>query len=255
VRTVDPAFRRLLPEPGDYSAVELLASLRQQVAAPADRPYTLVNFASSTDGRIAFGGRSAPLGDDGDRALFHALRAQADAVLAGTGTLRAERYGRLIADEETRAGRRAAGLADEPLACVISQSGAHLPLEIPLFGEPSARIVLFTPSMPDLTGVRADVTVSLTDPTRTDPLRHALGVLASEHGVRLLLCEGGPTLFGALLRERVVDELFLTIAPKLAGGDSGPSVTAGPPLDELEPLRVAWLLERTNSLYLRYLLA
>jgi riboflavin-specific deaminase-like protein len=251
---MDPVFRRLLPEPGECSVQALLASLRQQVAARVDRPYTLVNFAASVDGRIAFDGRSAPLGDDGDRALFHALREQADAVLAGTGTLRAERYGRIIPSEEARARRRTAGLADEPLVCVISQSGAHLPLGIPLFAEPSARIVLFTPTEPDLTGVSAKVTVTLTNPSRSDPLRHAMHILATEHGVRLLLCEGGPTLFGALLSEGVVDELFLTLAPKLAGGDSGPSLTSGPPLAQLAPLRVLWLLERADSLYLRYLL-
>jgi riboflavin-specific deaminase-like protein len=252
---MDPSFRRLLPEPAQGSAEELLASLRDHLSSRGDRPYTLVNFAASADGRIAFGGRSAPLGDEGDRALFHALRARADAVLAGTGTLRAERYGRMIPNEQTRAHRRAIGLAEEPLVCVISQSGTHLPLDIPLFAEPSARVVLFTPSEPDLESVSAQVTVTRTDPDRTDPLRFAMSGLASQHGVRLLLCEGGPTLFASMLREGLVDELFLTIAPKLAGGDSGPSVTSGPPLAELSPLRVVWLLERQDSLYLRYMLA
>ena len=65
----------------------------------------------------------------------------------------------------------------------------------------------------------------------TTVLRH----LRSDYGVRTLLCEGGPTLFGALLTEDVVDELFLTLAPKLAGGGSGPTITSGPELAEPAP--------------------
>jgi 5-amino-6-(5-phosphoribosylamino)uracil reductase len=217
-----------------------------------DCTYTIANFAASADGRVAFAGRSGSLGDDGDRALFHGLRERVDAVLAGTGTLRTERYGRLIPSEERRARRRAAGMPPEPLACVISQSGAQLPLEIPLFSEPAARIVLFSPTEPDLSAVSAQVTVHRIDPAQPGWLPLAFDTLHAEHGVQLLLCEGGPRLFSSLLRERLVDELFITIAPKLAGGDSGPSLTGGPPLPELAPMRVVWLLERQDSLYLRY---
>ena len=62
--------------------------------------------------------------------------------------------------------------------------------------------------------------------TLTTALRH----LRAEHGVRSLLCEGGPTLMGALLHERLVDELFLTLAPQLAGGGTGPTMSSGPAL-------------------------
>jgi 5-amino-6-(5-phosphoribosylamino)uracil reductase len=250
---MEPRFRRLLPEPGEIDAGGLLASLRTELPASTDRPYTIANFVVSADGRAAFRGRSGPLGDDGDRALFHALREQADAVLAGTGTLRTERYGRLIRDAERRARRTAAGLEAEPLAAVISRSGTRIPLEIPLFAEPAARILLFSPTEPELAGVRAGVQFARTDPARAHPLRDVLRALRLEHDVRLLLCEGGPTLFAALLRERLLDDLFLTIVPKLAGGDSGPALTgAGPPLSELAQLRIVWLLARRDSLYVRY---
>ena len=76
--------------------------------------------------------------------------------------------------------------------------------------------------------------------------------LRADYGVRALLCEGGPTLFGALLQEAVVDELFLTLAPKLAGGGRGPTITAGPGAGRSADLSLAWLLERNGSLYLRY---
>ena len=60
---------------------------------------------ASVDGRIAIGGRSGPLGGPADRALFHGLRARADAVMAGAETIRVERYGPLIRDPAVRAWR------------------------------------------------------------------------------------------------------------------------------------------------------
>ena len=70
--------------------------------------------------------------------------------------------------------------------------------------------------------------------------------------MRSLLCEGGPTLMGALLHERLVDELFLTLAPQLAGGGTGPTMSSGPALADPAALELVWALERAGSLYLRY---
>jgi len=69
--------------------------------------------------------------------------------------------------------------------------------------------------------------------------------------VRSLLCEGGPSLFSALLLDGLVDELFLTFAPKLVGGD-GMTITTGRPLDELADLRLVQALEQDGTLFLRY---
>jgi riboflavin biosynthesis pyrimidine reductase len=76
--------------------------------------------------------------------------------------------------------------------------------------------------------------------------------LRTEFGVRTLLCEGGPTLFGALVAEGLVDELFLTITPHLVGGDENPAILSGPPLPEPSHLRLRWALERDGSLFLRF---
>jgi riboflavin-specific deaminase-like protein len=243
-------FRQLMPEPASVDVEALLASLDPGEHAPSDRPYTVVNFVTSTDGRATFDGRSGPLGDDGDRAMFHGLREQFDAVMSGTGTLRAERYGRILGKPERRARRTERGLSAEPLACIVTRSG-EVPTDIPLFAEPEARIVVFTPTAIVDGRWAAQVEVACIDPgelTLTTVLRH----LRSEHGIRSLLCEGGPTLFGALLREGLVDELFLTVAPKLAGGGQGPGITTGPELPEPKLLILRWLLEREDSLYLRY---
>ena len=247
-----PPLRRLFPDPGLVSVHELLEPLNLVGLAPADRPYTVVNFVASADGHAAFRGRSRWLGDDGDREIFHGLREQVDAVVAGTGTLRAERYGRIVRDPERRERRAAAGLHPEPLAAIISRSG-DVPLDIPLFADPAARVVIFTSAGLDTTGVAGEVDVVALDPgelTLTTMMRR----LRSDYDVRSVLCEGGPTLFGGLLQEDLVDELFLSLAPKLTGGGAAPAISAGPELAELRALSLVWALELDGTLYLRYAL-
>lgn len=248
--TEAPTFRRLLPEPGALTAIELLKAAEPVGGVPPDRPYTRVNFVASVDGRVAWGGRSAPLSDAGDRAMFHTLREHADAVFAGTGTIRPERYGRLVRDPERRRRRAAHGLAPDPLAAVFTRSG-NVPTEIPLFADPDSRVAVFTPDAPDLDGVSAKVDVVVLDAgelTLTTMMRR----LRADFEVRTLLCEGGPTVFAALLHEDLVDELFLTVAPCLTGGGGDPTLTSGPELSELAALELAWVLEREGSLFLRY---
>jgi riboflavin biosynthesis pyrimidine reductase len=72
-----------------------------------------------------------------------------------------------------------------------------------------------------------------------------------EEGIRALLCEGGPTLHGALQAAGLVDELFLTIAPKLVGGEA-PRIVEGGALPETTGLELAWLLEHEGELFARY---
>jgi len=97
------------------------------------------------------------------------------------------------------------------------------------------------------------------DVVRLDPgeltLTTMVRRLRSTYDVRSLLCEGGPTLFGALLRENLVDELFLSLAAKLTGGGTSPAITAGPELAELHAMSLLWALEADNALYLRYALS
>jgi 5-amino-6-(5-phosphoribosylamino)uracil reductase len=138
----------------------------------------------------------------------------------------------------------------EPLACVLTRTGA-IPIEAPLFQEPEARIVVFTGVEFDGGGCEAQVDVIALDPAELT-FTTAMRRLRFDYGVGSVLCEGGPTVLAALLREQLVDELFLTLAPKLTGGGTGPTVTSGPELPELRPLNVIWALERSGSLFLRY---
>lgn len=241
-------FDQLLPTPGEVQIEELLAGLALGDQAPPDRPYVIANFVSSVDGRATFQGRSGQLGDEGDLDVFRALRREVDAVLVGTGTLRAERYGRILKNPESRARRRRRGLAPEPLAITLTRTG-DVPLDIPLFAEPEAEVVVFTGRDIDVSGVAAAVEVVVLHPPKPAlALRH----LRAEHGVGVLLCEGGPAMLAALVRARLLDELFLTLAPQLTGGGTGPTVTSGVELPELRAMELAGVLERASSLFLRY---
>ncbi|HEX5146155.1 MAG TPA: dihydrofolate reductase family protein [Conexibacter sp.] len=243
-------MRRLHPEPATVDSAEQFADLGLGARAHAERPWVITNFATTTDGRATIDGRTRAIGDDGDMEVFRRLRTQVDAVLVGPRTLAIEEYGRAVRRPELRALRESLGLAPEPLMATVSRSG-ELPLDAPLFAEPGARVVVFTTQEAQAPDCAADATLVRLDAaelTLTRALRH----LRAEHGVRSLLCEGGPTLMGALLHERLVDELFVTLAPQLAGGGTGPTMSSGPPLAEPAALTLTWALERFGSLYLRY---
>ncbi|HUY59339.1 MAG TPA: dihydrofolate reductase family protein [Solirubrobacteraceae bacterium] len=244
------SYRRLLPDRGETDATAFVESLELRNSDTArERPYTIANFVASVDGRATIDGLSRKLSDPGDRELFRSLRERADGVLVGTGTLAAENYGRMLPQAERRERRVASGRPPEPLVVSVTNSG-RLPLEIPLFSEPDARVILFS-SAPSDTGYVAATVIQ--EPLTS--LAGAFDTLGRDHGVRILLCEGGPTLFGALVRERLVDELFLTLAPRLVGGASGPSVLsdpAHPPPEAPVHVELAGVLERNGTLFLRY---
>jgi riboflavin biosynthesis pyrimidine reductase len=243
-------FRQLFPITDEVEIADYVRGFHLAGAALPDRPYTVANFVSSADGRASVEGRSRGLADDGDKALFGALRAVADAVLVGTGTLEAERYGRLIKSADVRERRRAEGLAGEPLACMLTRSG-RLPLDIPLFAEPEARVVVFSGAAVQIGSAAAQVDVVRLAPDELD-FAHALKHLRTEHHVRAVLCEGGPTVLNALLREQVLNELFLTLAPKLVGGGAEIPITVGAALTKPADVVLAGVLERDGTLFLRY---
>jgi riboflavin biosynthesis pyrimidine reductase len=239
------------------------------------RPRVFLNMACTADGRATVGGRSGSIGNRADRELFRALRTAVDAVLVGAGTVRAERYGGLVRDEARRQLRRERGLAEEPLACIVSASLSLSP-DIPLLADPAARVAILTQSLAgeiprsgvpagELAGeaagagehsaARASVEYIRAAREGTLDLPAALAELHSRLGVRTLLCEGGPHLNGRLLAAGLVDELFLSLAPKLAGGsDPGATlrIVSGPEFDPPLELELLDALESESQLLLRY---
>jgi riboflavin biosynthesis pyrimidine reductase len=242
-------FARAIPPGPAGSPESFYTGLDLGARAGPDRPYVISNFVSTADGKATVDGRTASLGGEGDRAAFHLLRTQVDAVLAGTGTLRVERYGAMTRDQQLREIRLTEGRAAQPLAVVVSRSG-QIPFEIPLFADPGSRIALYAPSSTVVPDCAAEV-IFHELASAAEPLAEVLGSLRSEHGVRSLLCEGGPAMFNAMLAENLVDELFLTIAPTLIGGDEL-GITAGGSLRYALALRLVWVLEQDGHLFLRY---
>ena len=227
---------------------ELLAEVRPRERAPAGRPFVFLNMISSADGRAALDGRTDALGGDDDLELLLELRAIADAVLIGVGTLRAEGYDRLVRRPERRERRRAAGLAEDPPAVLLSRR-FEVPWEAGLFQAPEQPVLVYTgPGAGEPPAVPAPVeVVRLEQPTPAAVLAdlRARGVLA-------LLCETGPTLNRALIAERLVDELFLTLAPLLTAAAEEPAILAGPQLPAPARLELRWALRSGAELFLRY---
>ncbi len=250
--------RRLFPRPAPDETLGIEAIVSELALAErtsgGERPYLVLNMVSTIDGRATLGGRSGPIGNSADRELFHALRGTVDAVMAGAGTVRVERYRALVRDEARRRRRRERGLAEEPLACIVSGRLA-LPPDIPLLCDPGARVVILTSSAASLREGASTIEYIRTGHDGQLDLAAGLVELRQRFGVRTLLCEGGPHLNAQLLAAGVVDELFLSLAPKLAGGDTASEVLrilSGADLDPPVELELIALLESDSHLFLRY---
>src|SRR5687768_12582224 len=166
-------------------------------------------MVASLDGKAVVEGRTRQLGGEADRQLFHQLRTQADAIMVGAGTVRTERYGRAVQNQELRAKREEEGLDPRPLTGSVS-GRLNLPAALPLLQDPESRVATATAADHELAGTRAQVEYLRTG----DDLPLLMATLRERHGVRSVLCEGGPTLNFHLLAAGLVDELFLCTSPK-----------------------------------------
>jgi len=256
-------LRRLSPDPADgVDAADSISGLGLDALAPPERPYLVLNMVATADGRATIEGRTRALGNEADRVVFHNLRTQVDAVLVGAGTVRVERYGRMIKDPVLREKRVREGLAPDPLAVVVS-ARLDLSTDIPLLADPESRVVILTSSDAELPGCAAqleylrppaEALAPETDPGGAPRFRVGphLERLRADYGVRSVLCEGGPTLNAMLLAEGVVDELFLCHAPLLAGGTDAPTIVTGAGLPKPAAMELVWAYESESHLLLRY---
>jgi 2,5-diamino-6-(ribosylamino)-4(3H)-pyrimidinone 5'-phosphate reductase len=221
------------------------------------RPFVYINMAATVDGKITSAQREYPrFTSPADRVEMDRLRANADALLVGAGTLRADNPSLGVRTPEMRTHRLAIGKPAELTRITVTASG-RLDAAGRFFSledGPGERIVA-TPrnlptearnALPDHATVWecGDDSVSLA----------ALLQRLHEHGIRRLLCEGGAQLNWSLIEADLVDELHLTIAPSLLGGSAAPTIVegAGFSMKQQRRLRLVNVTQIGDELYCRY---
>jgi 2,5-diamino-6-(ribosylamino)-4(3H)-pyrimidinone 5'-phosphate reductase len=245
---------RIFPEPAaNLSVDEVYADLNLPAGSPA-RPYTVINAIGTLDGRGAVGGKSTPIGSEVDHRLMRNIRSNVDAVLVGAGTLRSEDL-TLSVDEPLVRRRRERGLSKQPLSIILTRSG-DIPTDRKIFrtgGDSSALVLVGSYSSPrDLARLSELGTVRMGSANNVMEPEEILLILAEEFGVRRLLLEGGPSVNHSFLEARLVDELFLTLAPKIVGvGPNSLAKGALLPQDVTAPSLVSVYLY-DSEVFLRY---
>jgi riboflavin biosynthesis pyrimidine reductase len=213
----------------------LYGSLHMPV--PRTRPYVISNFVTTLDGVVSLNVKGHASGADisgfstQDRMVMGLLRAIADVVIIGSGTLRADRRHVWtaqaicpeLADDYLRLSR-ALGKRGTPLNVIVSGSG-EIDLRLPVFasGNVPALIVTTTMGAKRLQKQRAPDSVEIRAIHRgasAIPARAILDEVCRARRGKLILVEGGPRLLGDFYAERLVDEQFLTLAPQIAGRDA-----------------------------------
>lgn len=244
----------------------------------ADRPFIFANFVSTLDGVVSYqimgqaAGSAISGCDAADGFIMGLLRASADAIIVGARTVQAVSPDSLWIPEATY--RDAKHLyadyrlnvlhkPEYPLLVIVTASG-RLELERAIFRTPGVRTVVITSpagadvlakagatKLPSLQIHALDAKYATISPSAILQLLHG------QLGVRMLLHEGGPTLFGQFLAAEVVDELFLTLSPKIAGRSADairPALVQGMAFtpDSAPRFQLCSVKHRAEYLYLRY---
>ncbi|HWK19574.1 MAG TPA: pyrimidine reductase family protein [Microbacteriaceae bacterium] len=240
--------------PGSRSGLdrEALAELYGRPgAARGAGPWIRVNFVATADGSATGDDdRSGTISSEADMAVFGVLRRLADVVLVAAGTVRREGYEGPLVREAQRAWRLEHGLAEHPGFAIVSER-LDLDPDSALFAESPVRplVLTYASSPADRHAALAEVAdIAFVGEDALD--RAALRDAFAERGWSDVLCEGGPTFFGSLAHADAVDELCLTVVPKLVAGD-GPRIAHGRETDVA--LRLAHVLHGpADELILRY---
>ncbi len=234
-------MERLFDITGELTTPETLYSNFQWPAAPADRPAVCINMVMSLDGKITIGnpGDAAQgLGSPMDQILMRRIQQQAECVIIGASTL------------------RAGHIAYPPsLARAVVTASGQLPLQHSFFTSSQAPVFVFT-------GSEAPADLERSVPGNAHIIRQqhpqvdltkALAWLRTQR-IERLLCEGGGTLNYAMFRDNLVDQLFLTLAPKIKGGEHirTPVEGDGLPRERVGELTLVSVYTHDGELYLRY---
>jgi riboflavin biosynthesis pyrimidine reductase len=244
----------------------------------AERPFVIANFVSTLDGVVSYeikgqaSGATISGSDPADRFIMGLLRAAADAVIVGARTVQTVSPQSLWIPEYTYPAAK--GLFMEyrvdvlhkpefPLLVVVTGSG-RLELERAIFRTPGVRTLVITTSAGRDELTRAGATKlgsveiqALNSSSGSIGPQSILRLLSLQFGIRTLLHEGGPTLFGQFLAAEAVDELFMTLSPQIAGrkGDAiRPALVQGVGfLPHCAPrFQLLSVKQRAEQLYLRY---
>jgi riboflavin biosynthesis pyrimidine reductase len=246
--------------------------------APEERPYCIANFVSTLDGVVSFNlqgeseGAQISGSNEEDRFIMGLLRASVDAVVVGSGTLRAAGLqGSWLPEAVCPAARdlyqkyrtEVLRKLEYPLVVIVTGTGG-LDLVSAVFHTPRTRVLILTTEQGkrrlSRSGSEALVSVEVKVLSTTDQSispSAILTLLKQEAGVELLLHEAGPTLFGEFLAGGFIDEVFLTVAPQIAGRVAAhprPGLVA---TVEFSPMTAPWwkLLSAKRAsdyLFLRY---
>lgn len=240
---------------GAQEPLDSLDGLADAYAYPdrAAGPWLRANMVASLDGAAWHDGRSQGLSSAADLRIFGTLRALADVVVVGAGTVRQEGYRPAKAREAFAARRAAAGQSPAAVIAVVS-ARLDLDFSLPLFTAPLVPTIILTGATAPPERVTAATkagayVVTAGDGAGADPVR-AVRELAAR-GLTRMLHEGGPRLLAQFTAAGVVDELCLTIAPLLTAGDA-PRIMNGPGVTVPERFSPASILEEDGFLFTRY---
>lgn len=237
--------RALVPGSGAEVETEALYSY------PPDRPWLRANMVCSLDGAVAVEGRSGGLSSPADKQLFALQRGLCDVIVVGAGTAKAEGYQSVTAAEARTSWRVARGLAPVPPIAVVTNRLSLDPSSLLFRGAIARTIVVTSAEGAARHGHRfAEVADVVVRGNAQVDIAAAIDHLV-ERGHRRLLCEGGPALLASVVAADRLDELALTLAPKLVAGKAA-RVLDGPALAPVRTMSLASLCEEDGFLFGRW---
>ena len=230
---------------------------RRSPRAPnRQRPFVTCNFALTWDGRISTRNQTpADFSSKRDKRRLLEIRATGDAILAGAATIATDNMSMGLPAEDLRAARVSRGLPERPLRVLLTNSG-KLDAGLKVFQKTFSPIIVFsTTAMPEAVRTKLSNLATLyLHPAPAVDLHRMLSTLRREHKIRRLVCEGGARVFRALLAAELVDEIHLTLCPRIFGGERAPTITGIPGefLPRTTPCVLREMKVIEDECYLRY---